>query len=564
MSNDQSQQALSSSSESASSESASSETGGGKHKWRGAARVYTWVVTSLACAAAVVLHFTDVTADHQFANIGTLIAVFVAVATLILWFAIFSRFPRWVRMFPLVGSLLFAAGFFALYRIEHVSGELVPSFALRFSRRPDELLEKPKRPDPAADETPKVDLVTTTEDDFPQFLGPNRTGSIDHLTLARDWNDSPPQLVWRQEIGAGWSGFAVVGGHAVTMEQRGELEMVTCYDVKTGQLRWFHSILVRYQTTLAGVGPRATPTIDEGMVYTLGATARLLCLDGATGRCVWQKDLWKEYGVSEEDEEAEVSYGRSNSPLVVGDLVIIPAGGPQRRGWVSLAAYEKKTGELAWEGGNHQISYSSPVLATLGGIEQILIVNQDYVTGHDVRTGDVLWEHDWPGKSATNANVSQAVPLPPDRVFLSKGYGHGAALVRLVPKRDGTFDAKELWYSARVMRTKFTNVTIWEGHVYGLSDGILECIELDSGDRIWKSGRYGHGQILRVGDLLLVLSESGRMALVEATPQRPNYKLGEFQALDGKTWNTIALYGPYLLVRNAQQAACYKLPLQEP
>jgi outer membrane protein assembly factor BamB len=168
--------------------------------------------------------------------------------------------------------------------------------------------------------------------------------------------------------------------------------------------------------------------------------------------------------------------------------------------------------------------------------------------------------------SATNANVSQAVAVPPDRVFLSKGYSHGAALLRLVPKGDGTFDTQELWHSSRVMRTKFTNVAVWEGHVYGLSDGILECIDLENGNSIWKtrSGRYGHGQILRVGRLLLVLSEKGRLALVEASPQRPNSVLGEFEALDGKTWNTIALFGAYLLVRNAQEAACYELPLEEP
>ena len=553
MDNDQPQQASSSS---------PPETAGGRRKWRVVARVYVWVILALSAAAVVILRGTDVTADHAVANIGTLIAVFVAVITVMLWFAIFSRYPRWVRMLPLVGSLVFVAGFFALFRIEHVSGELVPVFALRFSRSPDELLQKPKLPEATADQAPAVDLSSTTEGDFPQFLGPGRSASIEAPELARDWAASAAQPVWKQEIGAGWSAFSVVNGHAVTMEQRGELEMVTCYDVLTGELQWFYSIPVRYTSKLAGIGPRATPTIDQGRVYALGAAGRLLCLDGATGRCVWQKDLRDEYGVTDGDEAAELPYGRANSPLVVDDLVIVPAGGPRRRGWVSLAAYDKETGQLVWESGNRQISYCSPVLATLGGRQQILIVNQDYASGHDPRSGKVLWEHDWPGTSATNANVSQAVAVPPDRVFLSKGYSHGAALVQLDPNGDETFDTKELWYSSRVMRTKFTNVALWQGYVYGLSDGILECIELESGESMWKSGRYGHGQILRVGELLLVLSEKGQVALVEATPQRPDNVLGRFQALEGKTWNTIALYGPYLLVRNSQQAACYRLPLQ--
>jgi outer membrane protein assembly factor BamB len=538
----------------------SSLAGGRRRKWRLVAGVYVWVVLALAAATLFTLSRTDLLADHAKANIGKLIAVFVAAVTLILWFALFTGYPRWVRMIPLVGSLAFCGAFAALFRIEDVSGELVPRFTWRFSRSPDELLEPPQLPD----RTPPIDLSTTTPDDFPQFLGPDRSASLDTVKLARDWTASAPQLVWRQAIGAGWSGFGVVGGHALTMEQRGDLEMVTCYDVQTGRLQWAYSIPVRYESVLAGVGPRATPTIDQGMVYTLGATGRLLCLEGATGRCVWQKDLLKEFGMTAEDEEGEVSYGRANSPLVVGDLLIIPAGGPQRRGWVSLVAYDKRTGQQVWQGGHWQISYSSPVLATLGGTRQILIVNQDYASGHDVRTGSVLWETPWPGKSHGDANVSQAVPVPPDRVFLSRGYGRGAALLQLLPKGDSTFEVKALWRNSRVMRTKFTNVALWQGCVYGLSDGILECIDLETGQRMWKGGRYGHGQILRVGELLLVLSESGEVALVEATPQRRNNMLGQFQALEGKTWNTMALYGPYLLVRNAEQAACYKLPLEEP
>jgi outer membrane protein assembly factor BamB len=526
-------------------------------------------VVVLAVVAIAVLNLTDVTADHAMANVGTLIAGFAALVTVLLWFALFGPLAWWVRLLPLVVLLSLCAVFFSLFRIENVSGELMPRFVWRYAHTPDELLERPQALGPTTGTLVTVDLLATTDDDFPQFLGPQRSGAIDTVGLAPDWQASPPRLLWRQAIGAGWSGFAVVGGHALTMEQRGELEMVTCYSVADGRLEWFHAVPVRYDSTIAGIGPRATPTVHEGMVYTLGAKGHLLCLDGATGRCIWQKELWKEFGITEADEEAEVSYGRANSPLVVGELVIVPAGGPHHPQWTSLVAYDRTTGQPVWKGGKQQISYSSPALAILGGVEQVLIVNQDYASGHELRTGKVLWEYQWPGKSDNNANVSQAVPLPPDRVFLSKGYGHGAALVQLVPRHDGTFDAQKLWHSSRVMRTKFCNVALWQGYVYGLSDGILECIELESGQRMWKAGRYGHGQSLRVGELLLVLSESGQMSLVEATPQQGNNVLGQFQALDdqdetGYTWNPFAVAGPYLLVRNAQQAACYELPLEGP
>lgn len=520
-----------------------------------------WIVVALAAVSVVVVRSTEILLDHAIGNVITLIAAFVVLISLLVWFSFLGDYSRRVRMIPLIGSLVVVAALAVVFRIERVSGELVPTFALRFSRKPDELLDKP-RLDDRTSVALTVDLRTTAPDDFPQFLGPHRDLSVDHVELARDWTTRPPRLVWRREIGAGWCGFSVVGGYAVTMEQRGEMEMVTCYHVQTGEVQWAHSTPTRYEAVLSGVGPRATPTIDEGNVYTLGATGHLLCLDGATGRVRWEKDLWSEFGLTAEDEARDVPYGRANSPLVVGDLVIVPAGGPGGEQCVSLVAYDKKTGDPVWKGGNRQISYCSPALASLGGVEQVLIVNQDYASGHDLRTGRVLWEYDWPGRSSSNANVSQAVPLPPDRVFLSKGYSRGAALVQLVPQADGTFDPQEVWSNLRVMRTKFTNVAIRDGYVYGLSDGILECVELQTGRRVWKSGRYGHGQILRVGDLLLVSAESGELSLVEATPDRRNSVLGHFQAVEGMTWNNLALSGPYLLVRNAQEAACYQLPLK--
>jgi outer membrane protein assembly factor BamB len=300
------------------------------------------------------------------------------------------------------------------------------------------------------------------------------------------------------------------------------------------------------------------------MVYALGAAGCLMCLDGATGHIRWEKDLRKESGISNEEDAKAVPHGRANSPLIVGDLLIVPGGGRRDGPPVSVIAYHKQDGAVVWKGGDRQISYSSPASATLGGVEQVLSVNEDYAGGYDLKTGKLLWEDPWPGKSGADPNVSQAVPLPPDRVFLSKGYGRGAVLLQLAPQPDGTFLANPVWENRKVMKTKFTNVTIKDRYVYGLSDGVLECVSLESGKSMWKNGRYGNGQILRVDDLLLVMGEFGEMLLIEATPDRPNNVLGRFQALDGMTWNNFALAGPYLLVRNAEEAACYELPLQSP
>ena len=252
-------------------------------------------------------------------------------------------------------------------------------------------------------EIPKkaADLLTATPFDFPQFLGRNRSASVQGVHVEREWSQHSPKLLWRQHIAPAWSAFAIVNGYAVTMEQRGNEETVACYELATGQPVWATSVRARYENPdwhEAGVGPRSTPTIDEGKVYTLGAMGHLLCLNGSDGKPIWQKDLLAEYGITPEQEKSDIPFGRANSPLVVKDLVIVPAGGaPGRR--ISLAAFNKRTGKKIWESGTRQIGYSSPALATLAGTPQVLSVNEDTVSGHDPDTGKLLWEQAWPGES---------------------------------------------------------------------------------------------------------------------------------------------------------------------
>lgn len=514
-----------------------------------------WGLWLLILAAIVWFQVALPGGDQGIANANTMGMVVLAVIIWLLWFVLGSRQAWWMRLAIPFGLISGVWLFFTFFRVEAMSGNIIPRFALRSSGKADLLLEQPGA------RRATVDLLATTPDDFPQFLGPARNAAVAHLRLSRDWDSQPPKLVWKQEIGAGLSGFAVVAGHALTLEQRGENELVTCYDLDTGELEWSHSVEARFDSTMAGIGPRSTPTIDDGIVYTQGASGHLLALDGATGDVLWQKEMLAEFGMTAEQEARELPYGRSGSALIVGDLVILPAGGPSDGRTVSLVAYDKKTGEEVWQGGDDQISCASPTIATLGGVEQVLIVNEASASGHDPATGRLLWSHPREGRSNANANVSNAVPLPPNRVFLSKGYGLGAALIELEPQADGSFAVNELWQSNRVMRTKFTNVAIHDGHVYGLSDGILECIDLETGERNWKGGRYKHGQLLLVGDLLLVLAESGEIFLVEATPDKKNNVLGSFQAIEGQTWNTFALYGSRLVVRNGREAASYELPL---
>ena len=497
--------------------------------------------------------------DMALANILTLVFSFIAAATLVIWFCFVSSYVSLVRWLALAGVLAAIGLFFVLFRFAGVSGEMIPTFAPRWQPVADAAIGKVE----AKAGAPATDLATTTPDDFPQFLGPNRSCWLVGPQLAHDWVANPPKELWRRPIGAGWSGFAAVNGFAVTLEQRGPEEWVACYEIATGNPVWGHAIVARHENPLGGIGPRSTPTIHQGRVFALGATGVLRCLDGKDGTLIWQDDLRKRYfGATPEIDETLVQWGRAGSPLIVDDLVVVPASGPLGQA-KSLVAFQAENGELAWEGGTDQISYSSPALAMIAGVRQILIVNEKTASGHDPKTGTLLWSHDWLGNSSQNASASQAVPVGNDRVLLSKGYGGGAELLAFAPLAGGGLEkAPSLWVNPQVLETKFTNVAIIDGHIFGLSNGYLECVELETGRKTWKKSRkaaYGHGQILGVGNLILVQAEDGRVALVEANPKE-FAELGSIQALSDKTWNNLCLYGHKLLVRNAREAACYELP----
>ena len=505
--------------------------------------------------------------DHAIANLIAMGSVFIAIIAYVGWFAAASGHStgaRWVPLGAILGGL---AIFFALFRIDHFTAELLPVFRPRLTGIPDEQLAKLA----SAGVAVKLPLDKTTDDDFPQFLGPNRDLAIDRIALARDWQAHPPRLIWRHAIGAGHSAFAAVNGYAVTMEQRGEDELVTCYDVLTGDLKWANGIKARHSQLFGGIGPRSTPTIHGGKVYALGATGVLRCLDSG-GSLVWSKNLLEETNSPPGEDASQILWGHAGSPLIVDNMVVVPGGGPTNGPKISLFAFDKLTGQKLWQAGDRQISYSSPSLARLGGVRQILIVNEDSVTGHNAATGAVLWIYPWPGSSSSSASASQAIAVDDDRVFISKGYTGGAALFSVKqepggnPKPSGDdksvydWTTTTVWHHQKNLQTKFTNVVVYKGFVYGLSDGILECVELNSGKRQWKSGRYGHGQILRVQDLLLVETEDGEIVLVELSPEA-QHELGRFQAIDGQTWNNLCLYGRYLLVRNSGEAGCFELPL---
>jgi outer membrane protein assembly factor BamB len=395
-------------------------------------------------------------------------------------------------------------------------------------------------PPPAAAEPTETAAV------WPGFRGPDRNGVTRGVRIETDWSSSPPIELWRRPIGPGWSSFAVRGDRFYTQEQRGDDEIVACYTLSTGDPVWSHRDTARFWESNAGAGPRATPTLDGGRVYTLGATGILNALDAESGAVVWSRNAASDTGTD------VPMWGFAGSPLVADGLVIVATAG-------RLAAYDVASGKPRWVGPAREGGYSSPHRAAIGGVAQILLQSDAGVTSVEPASGTVLWEYAWPGA----AIVQPALTADGDVLAVTGSATGGLGIRRLaVTNGPGGWTIEERWRSTG-LKPYFNDLVVHKGHAFGFDGSILACINLEDGARKWKGGRYGYGQLLLLPDedVLLVLSEEGELALVGATPD--SFKeLARLPALEGKTWNHPVLSGGILLVRNGEEMAAFRLALR--
>ena len=504
--------------------------------------------------------------------------------------AVASRLSERARRASIAAAILAAGGGFALVTIDGVSGEGTPDFRWRWSATDEERMlsqvrdEPPPPPrvvaapplttpppaptaqaPPAAPfaappkTTPAAYPVDPQPADWPGFRGPNRDSTIKRVRIVTDWATSPPAELWRRPIGPGWSSFAVGGDYIYTQEQRGEDEVVSCYRLSTGAPVWRHRDAARFYETIGGPGPRATPTIHQGRVYTHGATGIVNALDAATGARIWTRNSVMDTGA------VDPGWGFTSSPLVFEDKVIVAASGV-------LVAYEIASGEPRWKGPEGGAGYSSPHLVVLDQVPQLMLLRGSRTTSVNPADGTLLWEHRWQPSASI---VQPAVIGDRDVLINSSDTMGGQGLRRLaiargsagpstgagpsgVTSRDG-WTVEERWTS-RGLKPYYNDFVVHTGHAYGFDGSILSCIDLETGERKWKGGRYGFGQMLLLADqdVLLVLSEDGDVALVRAAPDQFT-EIARFKAIEGKTWNHPVLVGDVLLVRNGQEMAAFRL-----
>jgi outer membrane protein assembly factor BamB len=468
---------------------------------------------------------------------GVLSVAFVA------WAVITRGLPDRIRRVAMVGTLLLACCGYALFRSEGLTGEGAPQFTWRWAATAEERLlarggeePKPLRSPPAAEQ----------EAAWPGFRGPHRDGRVTGVRIATDWSASPPVELWRRPVGPGVSSFAVCGNVLYTQEQRGDDEIVAGYRVTTGEPVWRHADAVRFQDSHVGAGPRGTPACGGGRVYALGATGVFNALDAANGLVLWSRDAAADAG-----RDVVPEFGFTGSPLRVDDVVVVAVSG-------QLVAYDTVSGDLRWSGPQKRGgSYNSPHLLTLDGVPQVVLLSGAGATSVSPADGSVLWQHEWQGYSYVQpALLADGELLLSDIDFMPKG------MLRLaVTRGPAEWTVEERWKSAG-LKPHFSDFVVHEGHAYGFDGSILACIDVENGQREWKGGRYGQGQLLLLRDqgVLLVVAERGDLVLVAAKPDGFQ-ELARVPGIEGRTWNHPALVGDVLLVRNGEQMAAFRLPV---
>ena len=473
------------------------------------------------------------------ANMGLMYPIYsfpVICLIFVVWAIMTRNLSNRIRRLTMIIAILLSAGIWVFLRTDGMNGDGKHDLNWRWAKSQEErLLDQPAVGSTAHWQGTKISMGAG----WPGFRGPNRNGIIHGLKISTNWSASPPLELWRRPVGPGCSSCAIRGNLFYTQEQRGEYEMVSCYDLITGEPVWQHHDSVRFYDSHAGAGPRSTPSLAGNCVYTMGATGLLNALDALDGKLRWSRNASSDANVK------VLTWGFTSSPLVVGNMVIVALSG-------KLVAYDTTTGNPQWFGSDGGPSYSSPQLFKIGGIPQVILMNTNGAISVDPANGKKQWEYSWP----VEGRILQPALIGNNDLLLS---GEMKEVRRItVSMENGGYKISEHWTSPFMVH--FNDHVIHEDYAYVYDGPNLTCIDLSSGIRKWKHNHYRGFIILMADqDLLLVLLEKGDLALVSATPDKFT-ELARIPAIKGKTWNHPALAGDILVVRNAQEMAAFRLP----
>lgn len=497
-------------------------------------------------AVAVPAAFGTFLAEKNMGVALWMYAVPLSLATTFLFVLFSQRWNSTKRALWLTMLIATIWSAFQCVRLDGFDGGYIPDFAPRWRLRHEQTLSA-VLPSVAHDVPQRDSPQTSTESEWPMFRGPYANGVAAWSGGKLDWEMSPPQELWRVAIGPGWSSFAHNNARLFTQEQRGDHELVSCFDADTGQAIWHHSVSNRFEEALSGPGPRATPTYHEGRVYSFGAKAVLCAIDATTGREIWRRDLMAEVN-------AQIPiWGFSGSPVVFGQVVVVYAGGDEPHG---LCAFDIDSGDSVWQVPSSGMNFSSAQRIELCGETLAVFGDSDGLFAVAPSKGEVAWRFkpsDWEGPA-----ITQPQQITDDSLVVPLGDGVGVSRLT-IGREHGEWSVSEKW-STREFRPSFNDFVVHDGFIYGFDKHIFACVDATTGERTWKRGRYGFGQVLLLDgiDQLLVLTEHGDIALLAANSNQLT-ELGRLSALEGKTWNHPIVVGKKLFLRNGKEAACYAL-----
>lgn len=397
---------------------------------------------------------------------------------------------------------------------------------------------------PPADEAPVAGLGGRTPNatqDWPQLRGPNADGISSQTGLLRVWPESGPRAIWRVPLGKGFSGVSVVGDHAFTLFGR-QGTYLGAFDTATGAERWRLRIDEMYRNS-SGDGPRSTPTIDNGIAYVISGRGNLVAVRTENGALAWRHDLREEYRAS------GPNWGFATSPRVFGGLILVEAGGPG----AALLAFDKLTGEEVWRTGGDPAGYSTPLLVRIGGQQQAVFFTGRRIVGVNPSNGAELWGTPW--ETTFGVNAATPIFVPPDKIFVSSGYGVGAALLRIAGSDDRGVET--VWHT-REMKNQFSSSVLVGDYIYGFDNSVLECIELSRGERMWRARGHGQGSLLYADDHLIVLGDRGSLTLVKLSPGE-YLQVSRAQVFQGRTWTAPTLANGILYLRDEQELVALEI-----